>query len=148
VEVQTFKGTTPFRRADEDTPGKGVINNTHSNDVESPSPPTRLCMNIHTQCMPCSDLSGVLVLNDPAAGGRGRPTGDRQPGHVARRARQGGAVQDDPIEPKLKLPGTKRLKLRCDEPLSKFDFIFNLRRHSKGLAKRLMAAVEDQCREW
>jgi len=42
----------------------------------------------------------------------------------------GGAVQVDPIKPKLKPPGAKRLKLECDEPLSKLGFKFNLRRYS------------------
>ena len=32
-------------------------------------------------------------------------------------------MQADPINPKLKLPGTKRLKLKCDEPLSSFSSI-------------------------
>jgi hypothetical protein len=35
----------------------------------------------------------------------------------------------DPIKPKLKLPGTKRLKLKCEGPLSIFAFKFNLRRY-------------------
>ena len=34
----------------------------------------------------------------------------------------GRAVQVDPIKPKLTLPGTKRLKLKCDEPLSNVTF--------------------------
>jgi len=38
-------------------------------------------------------------------------------------------VQVVPIKPKLKLPGTKRLKLECDEPPSKFAFKINLRRY-------------------
>jgi len=37
-------------------------------------------------------------------------------------------VQVDPIKPKLKPPGTKRLKLKCDESLSNLAFNFNLRR--------------------
>jgi hypothetical protein len=36
-------------------------------------------------------------------------------------------VQVDPIKPTLKLPGTKRLKLKCDAPLSNFAFNINLR---------------------
>jgi len=43
-------------------------------------------------------------------------------------------VQVDPIKPKLKLPRTKRLKLQCDEPLSKFAFKFNLRRYTMARA--------------
>jgi hypothetical protein len=42
----------------------------------------------------------------------------------------GRAVQVAPIKPTLKAPGTKRLKLKCDEPLSNFVFNFNLRRYS------------------
>jgi len=42
------------------------------------------------------------------------------------------AVQVDPIEPNLKLPGTKRLKLKCDILLSNFAFKFNLRSYSVG----------------
>ena len=37
------------------------------------------------------------------------------------------AVQVDPIKPTLKPPGTKRLKLNYDEPLSTPAFKFNLR---------------------
>jgi hypothetical protein len=47
-------------------------------------------------------------------------------------AKQGRAVQVDPIKPTLKAPGTKRLKLEYDDLLSIFGFEFNLRRHSKG----------------
>jgi len=38
-------------------------------------------------------------------------------------------VQADPINPKLKAPGPKRLKLHCDILLSNFAFNFNLRRY-------------------
>jgi len=48
---------------------------------------------------------------------------------------QGRAVQVDHIKPKSKLPGTKCLKLKCDEPLSCFAFNFNLRRYSKAASK-------------
>jgi len=44
--------------------------------------------------------------------------------------RRGGAVQVGPIKSKLKSPGTKRLKLQCDEPLSSFALKFNMRRYS------------------
>ena len=46
----------------------------------------------------------------------------------------GSAVQVEPMKPMLKPPETKRLKLRCGEPLSKFAFKFNLRRYSSGSA--------------
>ena len=38
----------------------------------------------------------------------------------------------DPIEPTLKPPGTKRLKVNCDILLSISAFKFNLRRYSKA----------------
>jgi len=44
---------------------------------------------------------------------------------------QGKAVRVDPIEPKLITPGTKRLKLKCDEMLRNVAFKFNLRRYTK-----------------
>jgi hypothetical protein len=47
---------------------------------------------------------------------------------------QGGAVQVDPIKPKLKPPGIKRLKLDYDGVLSDFGHKFNLRRYNKGAA--------------
>ena len=40
-------------------------------------------------------------------------------------------MQVDPIKPMLKPPGTKRLKLNCDEPLSSFAFTFNVRPYTK-----------------
>ena len=39
-------------------------------------------------------------------------------------------MQVDPIKPTLKGPGTKRLKLKFDGPLSKTAFKFSLRRYS------------------
>ena len=44
-------------------------------------------------------------------------------------------VQVDPMKPKLKPPGTERLKLKCDDPLSIFAFNFNLRRYLKEYRK-------------
>ena len=44
-------------------------------------------------------------------------------------------MQVDPIKPKLTLPGTKRLKLKCDVPLSKFAFNFNLRRYNEEIVR-------------
>jgi hypothetical protein len=54
-------------------------------------------------------------------------------------------------KPKLKAPGTERLKLEYDEPLSSFAFTFNLRRYTQAawsvpdphLRARLVAG---QCR--
>jgi hypothetical protein len=42
----------------------------------------------------------------------------------------GRAVQVDPIKPKLKAPGTGRLKLKNDKVLSNFAFKFNMRRYT------------------
>ncbi len=66
------------------------------------------------------------------APGRRRRVGDARFHRPARRrhAHQGKPVQVDPIKPTLKAPGTKRLKLEYDEPLSNFAFKFNLRRYS------------------
>jgi hypothetical protein len=66
----------------------------------------------------------------------------RIPGRGARgdvRARyladeRGRAVQVDATKPTLKAPGTKRLKLKCGKPLSRFAFKVNLRRYSMGWA--------------
>ena len=44
-------------------------------------------------------------------------------------------MQLDPINPKLKAPGTKRLTLECDEPPSNFAFKFNLRRYTKVIVE-------------
>ena len=41
-------------------------------------------------------------------------------------------MQVNPIIPKLKLPGTKRLKLNCDVLLSTVAFTFKLRRYNPG----------------
>jgi len=41
-------------------------------------------------------------------------------------------VQLDPMKPKSKLPGAKRLKLKCDIMLSTGAFKYNLRRHNEG----------------
>jgi hypothetical protein len=38
-------------------------------------------------------------------------------------------VQVAPIKPTLKAPGTKRLKLKCYQPLSNFAFNSSLRRY-------------------
>jgi hypothetical protein len=44
----------------------------------------------------------------------------------------GEAVQLEPMEIHLNPPGTKRLKLNCDDPLSIFAFNFNLRRYTSA----------------
>ena len=52
--------------------------------------------------------------------------------HIRHRGAQGKAVQVDPIKSKLKAPRTNLLKLKYDKLLSKFGFIFNLRRYIKA----------------
>ena len=65
-------------------------------------------------------------------------------------------MQVDPIKPTLKAPGTERLRLECDEPLSNFAFKFNLRRYrleqvrqllsSGGARKQVASTKVGQCR--
>ena len=50
-------------------------------------------------------------------------------------------MQAHPIKTRLKLPGTKHLKLKCDEPLSNFAFKFNLRRYIKDIRARIAPAI-------
>jgi len=50
-------------------------------------------------------------------------------------------VQVDPIQPVLKAPGAKRLKLECDILLSNSTFKFNLRRHIKDAANAVLNIV-------
>jgi len=47
-------------------------------------------------------------------------------------------VQVDPMKPMLKAPGTKRLKLYYDKPLSSVAFKFNLRRYTEAAASVAM----------
>ena len=60
-------------------------------------------------------------------------------------------MQVDPIKPKLKLPGTTRLKLKYDKLLSSFTFNFNLCRYTvegfEPYAQRaVLARVVRRCR--
>jgi len=48
-------------------PGREVIQNKHSTDVESLPPPPRVCMSTHADGKSCSNLGRLLVLNDPPA---------------------------------------------------------------------------------
>jgi len=60
--------------------------------------------------------------------------------HLERKgmARGGGeAVQVEPLKPKLKPPGIKRLRLKHDDLLSSVVFKFNLRRYTLGCAAPL-----------
>ena len=49
-------------------------------------------------------------------------------------------MQVNPIKLTLKAPGTKRLRLKHDEPLPSFAFKFNLRRYNKADAVKLSAS--------
>jgi len=71
---------------------------------------------------------------------RRRPTS----GDLPVQPRRGAPVQVDPIRPKLKAPGTKRLTLKCDESLSSFAFKLNLRRHTA--VRRAVHALSAGCR--
>ncbi len=53
--------------------------------------------------------------------------------HRGAGAAQGEAVQVDPIKPKLKPPGTKRLKLKFDILLSTSAYKFIFRRYIKEI---------------
>ena len=68
----------------------------------------------------------------PLAAG-GAYSGHRGAG-LQRQGGHGREVQVEPIKPTLKAPGTKRLKPKCDEPLSNFAFNFNLRRYTTEFA--------------
>jgi hypothetical protein len=65
---------------------------------------------------------------DARAPHRADARGDRHP-LLHRGHHRGKAAQVDPIKPQLKLPGTKRLKLKYDEAISKLAFKFKLRRY-------------------
>jgi len=56
-------------------------------------------------------------------------------------------VQVDPIKPTLTAPGTKRLKLKCDGPLSIFAFNFNLRRYTVASDVKL-TLMQQYPEEW
>ena len=57
-------------------------------------------------------------------------------GETRTRSPCGRAVQIDPIEPTLKAPGTKRLKLKCHDLLLNCGFKFSLRRYDVGAPRR------------
>jgi len=64
----------------------------------------------------------ILGVCDAGLGAELRGAGDA--------VTRGRSVQIDPIKPKLKPPGIKRLKLNCDMLLSTSAFRINLRRYS------------------
>jgi hypothetical protein len=66
------------------------------------------------------------------AAGRQHPSPPPLRSKILRGRRRGWAVQVAPMKPKSKPPGTKRLKLKHDEPLSNFAFKFDMRRYSVG----------------
>ena len=90
----------------------------------APSLPHSLTPSLpHSLTLPCPLLDG--------AGGHNivlRADGGGESRHPRRGAPHGKAVQIDPIKPKLKLPRTKRLKAKCDDPLLTFAFKLKLRR--------------------
>ena len=51
-------------------------------------------------------------------------------------------MQADPIKPTLKAPGTKRLRLKHDELLSRFAFKFKLRRCDKDANARVTSSCK------
>ncbi len=53
-------------------------------------------------------------------------------------------MQADPLKPKLKPPGTNRLKLMCDIPVSHSAFKFNLRRYTKAKKRKAKLDKEAQ----
>ena len=106
----------------------------------------------YTPCRP-SWFQGRQSLGSTAtgvgpwcAGGDGlHPQGRAQAvsGPLARGARagdnrQGSAVQVEPMKFMLKAPGTKRLKLKYDEPLSTVSFNLRLRRYSEAQSVSLL----------
>ena len=58
--------------------------------------------------------------------------------------RHGRAVQVNPTKPKFKLPGTKRLKLKCDILLSTSAFKFNLRRYDMPVIALTASIAKDE----
>ena len=63
-----------------------------------------------------------------------------------RSTQRGWAVQVDPIQPQLKPPGSKRLKLRYEELLSNFAFKFNLRCYNGVQLEGCKAPMVRRCR--
>ena len=58
-------------------------------------------------------------------------------------------MQVHPIKPKLKPPGTKRLKLGYEELISNFAFKFNLRHYTMGFNRvHITQQVESSVARW
>jgi hypothetical protein len=73
------------------------------------------------------------VIRPTLASGRASVSEAQRRGeaHDVVAARQGRAVQVEPMKPVLKAPGSTHSKLRYDGPLSNFALNFNLRRYIK-----------------
>ena len=82
----------------------------------------QLCMGISPRRYTCFDLPAPLHQGQVAPYVDTCPAGDV-------RAPPGRPVQVDPMQPMLKAPGTKHLKLMCDILLSSFALKYNLRRY-------------------
>ena len=57
-------------------------------------------------------------------------------------------MQVDPMKPTLTPPGTKRLNLKCDEPLSSLGFKFNWRRYTEGGQLEVLRWARQQNCPW
>ena len=86
------------------------------------------------ECQPLVTAPAAAPLRDPVAL------------HFAFQAAKVGRCRLTLLKPKLKPPGTKRLKLEYDGLLSNFGFKFNLRRYTKGLHDALDAISADSDR--
>jgi len=60
----------------------------------------------------------------------------------------GKAVQVEPMKLMLRAPGTQRLKLKCDEPLSNCAFKFNLRRYCLVSTRSPRYPTRTSCGSW
>jgi len=83
--------------------------------------------------MASHDVASSVCRALDSGGGGGSSAGSLSGGG----GHPGEAVQVASIKRKLKAPGTKRFKLRYDEPLSNLVFNFDLRRYTR--ARRVWA---------
>jgi uncharacterized Zn-finger protein len=57
-------------------------------------------------------------------------------------------VRVHPMRPTLTVPGSKRLKLKCDELPSSFAFNFDLRRHTKEhITESILTLACPRCKQ-
>jgi len=80
----------------------------------------------HTSLHPLSGAGGVQSHHQLYGDGADSGTN----------AARGRAVQVDPMKPKFKPPGTRRLKLKFDTLLSTSGLKFNLRRYIEAIPMR------------